>query len=104
MIGHDPIHPGQAQPTVIAAAFSREKRLEDSRQNIRLDATTVITDFYAHVSARGEAHVAVLRRRRQLDVARLHADAAMIAQGLDGILQNLYERLLHLGLVEFCRE
>ena len=39
-----------------------------------------------------------------LDVARLHGDAPAVPHGLEGVLEDLHERLLHFGLVELGRE
>ena len=47
--------------------------------------------------------VTVLRRFLQFDVTCLHGDATVRAQGLESILDNLHERLLHLGFIKLCR-
>ena len=101
VIRDDAIHQGQSQPAM-TFVFCGEKRLKNPRQHLRLNPAAVVGDLHAYISAGRQPHVAVLRRFGQLDVARLDGDLPLRRAGLEGVLDDFHERLLHLGLVKFA--
>src|SRR5581483_4994499 len=93
MIGDDAINPSQPQPTVLAAGFGGEERLEDAREYLWFDALARIYDLGADIGARTKPGAAILNRLRQLDVSREHADSpAGFRQRLDRVFEDLNER------------
>jgi len=78
-----------------------EERLEDPGQRIRGDAGPVIAHLDADVSAGHESHGTILSGLSDLEIAGRDCDGAVFTDGFDGVLDDLDEGLLELGLVEF---
>ena len=83
------------------ASFGGEKRLKNPGQDVGFDAAAVIADLDADVTPGGQSHVAVLGGFTQIEAAGLDTDPALSREGLERILEDLNERLLHFGFVEF---
>ena len=86
------------------AWLRREKRFENSRENILRDSRPVIADLEQHVTARAEGDAAVLGWLGQIKVARHDQEPLVQADRLNGIIHDLDERLLQFCLVENDRK
>ena len=100
VIGDDSINPCQTQATMFLVFFGGKKWLENAWQNFGLDTATVVRHFRADISARRQMNRSVLGCLTELNVAGLDGDAALVANGLDGVFDDTNENLLHLQLVE----
>ena len=101
VVRHDAVGQRQAE-AAMRLALGGEERLENARQNFRVNSLAVVHHLHANVGAGRKLHVAVLRRFRQFHVARGHRDLALAFQsdGLDRVFQNFRQRHLHFGLVK----
>jgi hypothetical protein len=97
MVGDDAIDPREAESAM--AILGGEKGLENTGQHGGLDADAVVGNFDTNVGAGEQMGRAILGGGADFKVSCLEGDASVWRHGLDRVLDDLDEGLLHLGLV-----
>src|SRR3954452_11540258 len=99
MICDNSVNPGQTQSAMFLTTLGCEERVKNPREYLRFNTAPIISDLDTNISASRQPGVAVPRWLGQFYVPGLNCDPAISSNGLNRVLQDLYEHLLHFALV-----